>query len=102
MPIEKVALQKILIVCTIVLLVTNILLTMKFTQSLERLKSCQNPQESLPCQAVPVSFVMDEPECTDKLLRAMNVSNVHILSAESLDSLISKATFRSQYLSRED
>ena len=29
--------------------------------------------------AVPVRFVLDEPECADKLLRAMNVTRVRIL-----------------------
>jgi len=77
MPIKKVALQKILMVCIVVLLVINILLS---AQGLKRLKSCQNPRESLPCQAVPIRFVMDEPECTDKLLRSMNMSNVRVLS----------------------
>ena len=79
MPSEKMTLQKILVVCIVVLLVTNILLTMKHAQDLERLKSCQYLLESLPCQALPIRFVMDEPECTDKLLRSMNVSNVHVM-----------------------
>ena len=77
MPIKNGTLQKILMVCIFVILVTNILLTV---QGLKRLKSCQNQKESLPCQAVPIRFVMDEPECTDKLLRSMNMSNVRVLS----------------------
>jgi hypothetical protein len=33
---------------------------------------------SLPCQAIPLRYVEDEPVCADKLLRAMNVTNVRI------------------------
>lgn len=92
----------ILVICIVGLLVTNVLVIAKLALGLERLESCQNQRESLPCQAVPIGFLMDEPECTDKLLRAMNVSNVHILPVEALDSLISKAIFRSQNVSQED
>jgi hypothetical protein len=77
MSIKKAAMQKILMVCIVVLLVVNILLT---AQGLKRLKSWQNKEESLPCKAVPIRFVMDEPECADKLLRSMNVSNVRVLT----------------------
>jgi len=79
MPKEKMATQRILMVCVLLLLVANILLTAKTVLDLERLKSCEHGRESLPCQAVPIRFVMDEPECADKLLRSMNVTNIHIL-----------------------
>ena len=32
-----------------------------------------------PCQAIPIKLILEDPACADKLLRAMNVSNVHIL-----------------------
>jgi hypothetical protein len=38
--------------------------------------------DSPPCAALPVRFVHEEPACADKLLRAMNISNVHITQAE--------------------
>ena len=34
---------------------------------------------SLPCEALPVRFILDEPECADKLLRAMNVTRVRVV-----------------------
>ena len=80
MPVKKEAFQKILIICIIILLVINILLT---AQSLKTLKSCQNTQKSLPCQSLPIRFVMEEPECAEKLLRSMNVSNVRVMSYEA-------------------
>ena len=79
MPIKKVAFQKILTVCIFVILMINIILIAKIALDLKRLKSCQNQRESLPCQAVPIRFVMDEPECADKLLKSMNVTNVRVL-----------------------
>ena len=33
---------------------------------------------SLPCQAIPLRYVEEDPICADKLLHAMNVTNVHI------------------------
>jgi len=36
------------------------------------------------------------------LLRTMDVSNVHILSAEALGSLLSKVTVHSQNISQEE
>jgi hypothetical protein len=72
--------QKIIIVCIVVLVVANILLIAKLSLGLEQLKSCELKRESLPCQAIPIGFLMNEPECTDKLLRTMNVTNVQILS----------------------
>ena len=92
----------ILLICIVGLLVTNVLVIAKLALGLERLKSCQHKRESLPCQAVPVSFVMDEPECADKLLRTMNVTNVRILPADASDSLLNKTTFSSQNVSQED
>jgi len=77
---EKMASQRILTVCIVILLVANILLTAKIVLGLERLKSYEYRRESLPCQAIPIRFVTNEPECADKLLRSMNVSNVHVLS----------------------
>jgi len=90
----------ILVICVVGLLVTNVLVITKLVLDLERLKSCQHRRESLPCQAVPVSFVMDEPECANKLLRSMNVTTVRILPAAALGSLLNKTTFRSQNVSQ--
>ena len=89
MPARKMTSQKILTICIGIMFIANILLTAHIVSGLGKLKSSQ--RESLPCQAVPIGFLMNEPECTDKLLRTMDVSNVHILSAEALGSLLSRA-----------
>jgi len=102
MPKRKTTWQMILVICVVGLLVTNVLVITKLVLGLERLKSYQHRRESLPCQAVPTQFVMDEPECADKLLRAMNVTNVRILPVDALDSLLNyKTPLRYQNLSEE-
>jgi hypothetical protein len=44
---------------------------------------------SLPCGAVPTRFVIEEPECADRLLRSMNVTNVHILQESDFYQVLS-------------
>jgi hypothetical protein len=34
------------------------------------------------CQAIPTRLILEDPQCADKLLRAMNVTNVRISSRE--------------------
>ena len=100
MPKRKMTWQMILVICVVGLLVTNVLVIAKLALGLERLKSCQHKRESLPCQAVPTRFVIEEPDCANKLLRSMNVTNVRILPADALGSLPNKTTFRSQNISQ--
>ena len=38
------------------------------------------------CLAIPTRYVLKYPECADKLLQAMNITNVHIVPAETLIS----------------
>ena len=44
-------------------------------------KSSQSCNASLPCAAIPTRFVMEHPDCADKLIRSMNVTNVRVRSA---------------------
>jgi hypothetical protein len=34
---------------------------------------------TLPCEAIPLRYIEDEPVCADKLLHAMNITSSHIL-----------------------
>jgi len=45
----------------------------------------QQPNQR-PCLAIPTKFILQEPECAGKLLRAANISNVRILLPGALDS----------------
>ena len=45
-------------------------------------KAKQQPQ----CLAVPTSFIMEHPDCADKLVQAANLTNVRIVSPKTLES----------------
>ena len=38
------------------------------------------------CLAIPTQYVLEYPECADKLLQAANITNVHIVSSGTLES----------------
>ena len=48
------------------------------------LRIMQRPNQG-PCLAIPTKFVLQEPECAEKLLRAANVSGVGIVSLGALE-----------------
>jgi len=41
---------------------------------------------ALSCQAIPTRLILEDPECADKLLRAMNVTGVRILPTSAVTS----------------
>ena len=86
MPKRRITWQMILMVCIAGLSVTNMMVVTKVALDLERLQSFQHRRESLPCQAIPIRFVMKEPECANKLLMSMNVTNTRILRDAKLSS----------------
>ena len=49
---------------------------------IQKLQQNSLQHESLPCKAVPVEFVIEEPECADKLLTSMNITNVRIMQGQ--------------------
>lgn len=61
------------------LVLGNLLLTARLFAHIERTCLHADQKRSLPCSAIPTRFVLDDPECADKLLRAMNVTNVRVL-----------------------
>ena len=52
---------------------TNTVTTLKLTSELKRVPPC-----SLRCAAVPTRLILEDPACAQKLLAAMNVTNVRI------------------------
>ena len=70
-------------VILIVLLIANLVATGLVWDRLNIMTTVLTARRSLPCEAIPVRFVLDEPECADKLLRAMNLTNVRV-SARNL------------------
>ena len=45
-------------------------------------------EEKVPsrCLAIPTQYVLEYPECVDKLLQAANITNVHIVPSGTLES----------------
>jgi len=64
-------------------LAANITLTLWIAAPLGELPSCLKPPRTLPCAALPTSFILQEPRCADKLLQAVNVTNVRVVAAWS-------------------
>ena len=63
------------------LVLVNLALTVRLTAHVERTCPNAEPERSLPCPAIPTRFVLDDPECAHKLLRAMNVTGVRVRAA---------------------
>ena len=88
-------------ICIFILLVINIAMTTKLLINAH--KSLQNAgqRDVLPCRALPVKFVIEEPDCANKLLKWMNITNVRILLAEDFDPPPNETMFQLQNQSRE-
>ena len=56
--------------------VGNIVLTL-------REKPTTPTRPALPCQAIPTRYILEYPDCADKLLQVMNVTNVKILPGKA-------------------
>ena len=48
---------------------------------------CKPAGSTLPCGAVPIGFVAEYPECADRLVESMNITNVHIKRFDESKSL---------------
>lgn len=56
-------------------MVGNLLMTMQIMSRL----ALEDVRHPLPCPAIPTRFVLEEPACAQRLLEAMNVTNVRIV-----------------------
>ena len=75
----------VLLVCILGLVLADLLMVISLASKIDTIQPC--PQKRmLPCEAIPIMFAMENPQCANKLLRAMNVTNVNFLSAETLTS----------------
>ncbi len=59
----------VLLILVLATLIINIVLMLESMHS----------KTSKPCLTIPRQFLFDEPECVDKLLTSMNMTNVHVL-----------------------
>ena len=68
----------VILLLLVVGMAVNLALTVRMLARLAAAPS-DAERDTLPCAAIPTRFVMEDPECADKLLRAMNVTNVRIM-----------------------
>jgi len=62
---------KILLIMVLFSMEVNILLTL-------RCKPSAPEREPLPCRSIPIQFVARRPDCANELIRALNITNVHV------------------------
>ena len=80
-----------LLVVIVVLLTTNMSMTLLLLSRPMTQVQCPVKSKSLPCEAIPIKFALDHPDCANRLLEAMNVTNVKVLPRNSTNTLIQKA-----------
>ena len=73
------------IVLILMVLIVQIVLTVKLSADVKSTIVEMRSQKSLPCAAIPTKYILQEPECADKLLRVMNVTNVRVVSEDRHD-----------------
>jgi len=73
-------LRTVLVLCALVVVIVNLVMTIRVAADIQVLVGDEWKRSPLSCRAIPTRFVMDEPECADKLLRSMNITNVRVLS----------------------
>ena len=88
---KSVKVNMILLVVIAVLLTANLVITSIILSRSTGKVLCPAKSKSLPCEAMPIKFALDNPDCANKLLRAMNVTNVKVLPRNSTNLLIQKA-----------
>ncbi len=78
---RKVNWNRILLVAILILLIFEIVLHLAFQKKPNESLPDLSSQHTLYLPAVPIQFVHENPDCTNKLLDAMNLTNVHIGNA---------------------
>ena len=70
------------IVLILMVLIVDIVLTVRLSRDVKSTIVEIRSQKSLPCAAIPTKYILQEPECADKLLRVMNVTNVRVSTSD--------------------
>ena len=73
----------ILAICIVVLLLINMVFATKLFIDINELQLRYLARKS-HCGAIPIQFALNEPECVNKLLDSMNITNVRIASVNIL------------------
>lgn len=61
------------------LLLTDLSMTIKMSREINELKTKLPSRRSLPCESVPLGWAVENYDCANSLLWAMNVTNVKYL-----------------------
>lgn len=69
-----------LLLLILIALAVNWTLLLQVNQVVVRMADDGAHADRLPCGALPTRFLLDSPECAQRLLQAMNVSNVRVVS----------------------
>jgi hypothetical protein len=65
-----------LLAVIVVLLTANLIMTSLLFSKLKVQNQCPVKQKSLPCESVPLNWAVNNYQCANSLLLAMNVTNV--------------------------
>jgi len=77
----------------LVLAVANLWGIWSLSNRIEHLSGEIHARRTLPCQAIPVRFAMDNPECANKLLASMNVTNVRFWPQDNIPGMIDNHSY---------
>lgn len=72
-----------LLALILIALAVDWVLLLRLKEDVARLADDRIRKDALPCAALPTRFVLYEPVCAQKLLDAMNVSEVRVRSANT-------------------
>lgn len=61
----------------------NILLTLELRRHATSFQPVKQQRSNPPCTAIPTKLILEDPECAQKLLTVMNVTNFRILANAS-------------------
>lgn len=67
----------------VLVVAANLVLTLGLRRDIARLAQTTPKRPDLPCAAIPTRFVAQEPVCAQRLIEAMNITNVRVLTNAS-------------------
>ena len=86
----------VLLITAGILLAVNVILTSLLLSRPTVECQCPAKQKSLLCESVPIGWAVDNHDCANSLLLAMNVTNVKFHPKNSTNALLEKAIARLQ------
>ena len=85
-----------LLIVAMILLIANVILTSLLLSKPTVEYICSAKTKSLPCESMPLNWAVNNPECANSLLLAMNVTNVNFQARNSTKAMIEKVRAKLQ------